>query len=187
MSSKLGVQNIAHTNGTNAMTIDSSGATTFTSDPFNSVIETWDYGTTNESIANGTVLSGWSRKTSGLLPNKNGGMSESSGIWTFPSTGVWSASIQWNIYTTAATLWHGLQVYETEDNSSYTNVRSSYTNSYAGSAYSNLVINYIVNITNTSNQKIKFQTNTASNVNVQAGNSGAASTFIQFIKLCPSV
>ena len=187
MSSKLGVQNIAHTNGTNAMTISSGGETTFTTDPFNSVFEVWDYGTTNAQIANGTVLSGWSRKTSGLIPSKNVGMSESSGIWTFPSTGVWSASIQWNIYTTAATLWHGLQVYETEDNSSYTNVRSAYTNSYAGAAYSNVVINHIVNITNTSNQKIKFQTNTASNVYVQTSGAGAGSTFLQFIKLCPSV
>ena len=31
MSSKIGVQNIAHTNGTNAMTVNASGVTTFTS------------------------------------------------------------------------------------------------------------------------------------------------------------
>ena len=33
MSSKLGVENIAHTNGTNAMTISSGGVATFTSNP----------------------------------------------------------------------------------------------------------------------------------------------------------
>jgi hypothetical protein len=187
MSSKLGVQNIAHTNGTNAMTIASDGATTFTSDPFNSVIEVWDYGTANAAIANATDLSGWSRQTGGLLPNKNGGMSESSGIWTFPSTGVWSASIQWNIYAASAVPWAGIQIFQTENNSSYANVRSAYTNIYANGTYSNLVINYIVNITNTSNQKIKFQTNTASNVTVQTTGAGSAATFVQFIKLCPSV
>jgi hypothetical protein len=186
MSSTIGVQNISHTNGTNAMTIDSSGATTFTSDPFNSVIEVWDYGTTNESIANATVLSGWTRQTSGLFPNKNGGMSTSNGIWTFPSTGVWSASIQFNIYATGAVPWAGIQIYQTENNSSYADVRSAYTNIYANGTYSNLVMNYIVNITNTSNQKIKFQTNTASNVVVQSTGSASASTFVQFIKLCPS-
>ena len=187
MSSTIGVQNIAHTNGTNAMTVASDGVTTFTTDPFNSVIEVWDYGTSNASIANGTDLSGWARQTSGLLPNKNGGMSESSGIWTFPSTGVWSASIQWNIYATGAVPWAGIQIFQTENNSSYANVRSAYTNIYANGTYSNLVMNYIVNITNTSNQKIKFQTNTASNVIVQTTGAGAASTFVQFIKLCPSV
>jgi len=35
MSSKIGVQNIAHTNGTNAMTVSASGVTTFTSVPVN--------------------------------------------------------------------------------------------------------------------------------------------------------
>ena len=71
MSSKIGVQNIAHTNGTNAMTISSGGATTFTSDPFNSVIETWYYGSSNVVLANGADLSGWNRKTNGLVANKN--------------------------------------------------------------------------------------------------------------------
>ena len=33
MSSKLGVQNIAHTNGTNAMTISSGGVATFPNNP----------------------------------------------------------------------------------------------------------------------------------------------------------
>lgn len=33
MSSKLGVQNIAHTNGTNAMTVSSSGVVTFANSP----------------------------------------------------------------------------------------------------------------------------------------------------------
>jgi len=33
MSSKIGVQNIAHTNGTNAMTVSASGVTTFTNPP----------------------------------------------------------------------------------------------------------------------------------------------------------
>ena len=35
MSSKIGVQNIAHTNGTNAMTVSASGVTTFTKVPIN--------------------------------------------------------------------------------------------------------------------------------------------------------
>ena len=35
MSSKIGVQNIAHTNGTNAMTVSSGGVTTFTNTPVN--------------------------------------------------------------------------------------------------------------------------------------------------------
>jgi hypothetical protein len=35
MSSKLGVQNIAHTNGTNAMTVSSGGVVTFNNSPVN--------------------------------------------------------------------------------------------------------------------------------------------------------
>lgn len=51
MSSKLGVQNIAHTNGTNAMTIDSGGRATF---PKTKVPSFHVYRTSQVSVANAT-------------------------------------------------------------------------------------------------------------------------------------
>ena len=186
MSSKIGVQNIAHTNGTNAMTVASDGATTFTTDPFNSVIETWYYGSSNVVLANGADLSGWNRKTNGLVVNKNGGMSESSAVWTFPSTGVWSVTAQLSFYTTATSAYHGLHMEQTINNSSYSLVKTAYTNSGGANRYSNVVCNHIMNITDTTNQKIKLSLNVESNINVQAG-TGNAATQATFIKLCPSV
>ena len=42
MSSKLGVQNIAHTNGTNAMTVSSGGVATFLNPPVGAFIPEYD-------------------------------------------------------------------------------------------------------------------------------------------------
>lgn len=54
MSSKLGVQNIAHTNGTNAMTIASDGVVAFNNKPTGAggILQTVVNGTINESIHN---------------------------------------------------------------------------------------------------------------------------------------
>ena len=51
MSSKIGVQNIAHTNGTNAMTVSSGGVVTFNNAPVNvgGILQTVVNGTINES------------------------------------------------------------------------------------------------------------------------------------------
>ena len=66
-------------------------------DPFNSVIETWNYDNTGRAHTNDMVLKyGFDRRTSNNTANKNGGMThstsagtEGAGIWTFPSTGIW--------------------------------------------------------------------------------------------------
>ena len=187
MSSKLGVQNIAHTNGTNAMTIDSDGATTFTSDPFNSVIETWYYHTGAIAESSGAVLDAtWYRQTDNGTANKNVGMSASSGIWTFPSTGIWQVTLLYQFYVSASSSNKGVTLRHTPNNgSNHNNIISMYSNVYASSAHGNITLPWTFNITNTSNQKISY-TVAGDNTTV-AGGSGVHSTKIQFIKLCPSV
>ena len=188
MSSTIGVQNIAHTNGTNAMTVASDGATTFTTDPFNSVIETFYYHTTDIAESNNAVLDQtWYRKTNHGTANKNGGMSASSGVWTFPSTGIWQTTLIFNYYRSNASLATGVTLNYTSDNSANTDtVIRMYNNFYAGTANSSITMPYTFNITDTSNQKF-FYTVVGDNVTVRGGGTDHSTTLLQFIKLCPSV
>jgi hypothetical protein len=188
MSSKLGVQNIAHTNGTNAMTIASDGATTFTSDPFNSVIETWIYDTTSRTHSNGDVLEeAWNRKTDILTANKNGGMSVSSGIFTFPSTGIWRIELDLHFYSSTSTAFIGGYAQITTDNSNYNDQQARYQSVSGGSRYGNVVLTHVLNITDITNQKIRWVAGSAADFTVAGGTSSINSTVARFIKLCPSV
>ena len=165
MSSKLGVENIAHTNGTNAMTISSGGVTAFTTDPFTSVIEL----TTNATA------------------NKNGGMTESTGTWTFPSTGVWSTMMSFVFYDSQASNSTGLLVaYSSDSGSNFTSVHGGYQAPKAVNAHGFITIPYIFNITNVSTERIRYMVSSGAGVYVRGG-SGWNTLKVQFIKLCPSV
>ena len=162
-----------------------TGATSFAE--ANSVIETWYYDSQDRSHTNGTVLNQtWTRKTNDLTANKNGGMSVSSGIFTFPSTGVWNVSLSLIFYASASTTYHGVRFNITTDNSSYSNVALAYTNSTSSGRHSNIQMPYVMNVTDTTNQKIKW-TISAQNAITVRGGSTEVGTKATFIKLCPSV
>ena len=178
-----------------AMAISSAGVVNFTQtptyastkDPFNSVIETWYYDSTDRTHTNGADLSQtWTRKTNNLTANKNGGMSNSSGIWTFPSTGVWSIAIKFEFYSSAATTYHGCMLEVTSDNSTYNEVINANTSTNASSVHSTIYMPYILNITDTTNQKFKWSVLAQHQIVVRGG-TGTNVTLAQFIKLCPSV
>lgn len=200
MSSTIGVQNIAHTNGTNAMTIASDGATTFTTDPFNSVIETWYYNDdTTTSYSNDEILhDGYTRLTTNNTANKNGGMTHDTaagtggtGIWTFPSTGIWRIELVLNFYCSGGTtVASGVRMQVTTDNSNYVNVCGIRNNGYATNANVGITLPYILNVTDVSNVKFRHRLNTQGNNIIVRGGSPSVDEFgtlIHFIKLCPSV
>tara|TARA_R110000851_G_scaffold51924_1_gene122976 strand:+ start:143 stop:703 length:561 start_codon:yes stop_codon:yes gene_type:complete len=186
MSSTIGVQNIAHTNGTNAMTIDSSGGTTFTSIPFNSVIETWYYNA-DESHNSGTALdSTWTRRSASLVANKNVGISVNNGIFTFPSTGIWNVTMTLRYKSTGASNYTAARLMITVNNSSYSPAKLSYVSDGASGKHNTSILTHVMNVTDISNQKLYYDVETQHAILVEGGEALNA-TEITFIKLCPSV
>ena len=87
MSSTIGVQNIAHTNGTNAMTVDGSGNATFAKNISQTDLQFWSgYHDQQEAPGAGGTLIYWSASA-------NNGITESSGVWTIPVSGIYLFSI----------------------------------------------------------------------------------------------
>jgi hypothetical protein len=111
------------------------------------------------------------------------GMSESSGIFTFPQTGIYLITAQgrW-LSNGSASLYMGIIIKMTTDNSSYVNVSSAYE-SASTNAYANTYINSIVDITNTSTHKLKFTRDAEGTQSQLQGDTDANTTAFTFIRL----
>ena len=96
MTSTLKVDNLAHSGGTVGMTIGSNGDVTES----NYVLEQWRL-TTNEAT-NNAVVDNWERVDDATSSSINAGMTQSGGIFTFPSTGLWLVTAQIQIYIDGA-------------------------------------------------------------------------------------
>jgi len=113
------------------------------------------------------------------------GMSESAGIFTFPSTGIWFVKFRVNNvyngenrYTTAA-----IQV--TTNNSSYANIASGeqgITNASAN-VYSNTLVETLIDCTNTSNVKVRFNIDVEDASTTTVGDTNVSYTSMMFIRL----
>ena len=170
-----------------------TGATSFAE--ANSVIETWYYDSTNNVHNNGDLLyRGYTRLTTNNTANKNGGMTHAStagtngtGIWTFPSTGIWRIELTSNLYHTGgADSSSGIFMEVTTDNSTYNSVTSSRSSGTGTNYYMSHVVPYVLNVDNVSN--VKFRHKITSNAGLMIRGGGDVwSTKINFIKLCPSV
>ena len=112
------------------------------------------------------------------------GMSESSGVFTYPSTGYWL--VIFNQFVTANTDTRSIQsrILTTHNNSDYV---THYTtggvvqaeSNFTGDAQTNTIIQ---DVTNVSNDKVKFAGGSTQTVTVE-GSSSANTTYMTFIKL----
>ena len=117
-------------------------------------------------------------------------MSVSSGIWTFPSTGIWSVHCIGNLYTSnnaTGSVRLGLEMEATTDNSTYTNI-SDGANWNPSNQFTFMMAQCmsLVDVTDTSNVKIRVNGvngGTNNSDRVWMGNTGKNETYITFIKL----
>lgn len=103
MASELGVQTIQHTNGTDALTIDSSGRVLTPARPIFSAHTYSANGSVHEAI---TAIQ-WGT----VLINQGSHFNNTTGIWTCPVDGIYSVSFNLNLKATN-TDWVGAHVYQ---------------------------------------------------------------------------
>ena len=132
------------------------------------VIEQWESGTLTFGASTDTIVSsGWT-----LLTNINGAMTQSSGEFTFPSTGYWLVRADFSFYgtspsnRTAAILTGTIQ---TTTNGSSWSSPSSVGNQHQTSSYntqthhSTGTSSYIFDVSSTSTHKVRFRALSDSN------------------------
>ena len=86
------------------------------------------------------------------------GMSESSGVFTFPSTGFWMVDFNARFHGTAGPRYIHAKIYTTTDNGTWVEAMAVSTNQYDGTStwYSNAQVKHLFDVTSTTNCKVKF-------------------------------
>ena len=114
-------------------------------------------------------------------------MTVSSGIWTFPGTGIWWIRGHGNLYFNGDSRHQHFAIHTTTDNSSYSLASSGYT-SISGvesnATQQSSDVDFIFDVTNVTTHKCKFAFENVTNSSVVlAGASTHNFTWFQFIRL----
>ena len=116
------------------------------------------------------------------------GMSQSSGVFTFPETGIYFVEAQYVYYASSSNMRYAIAIIEaTTNNSTYDHIafgRSYLTHNY-GTTYLTSRASSYVDVTNTSNVKVQFRTQTEATYDTMTlgGETDYNSTYFTFIRL----
>ena len=140
---------------------------------------------TSNASSTGTLTSNWARPSGTLLAYKGTGMTESSGIFSFPSTGYWLIMVQ--AYLSSPTSGVGsaqLNTVSTNDNFSsedeigvnriYQSSDNNYTTTFSQS---------IIDVTDLSNHKVKFYLSVSGDGAIEGSTNPVNSSRFAFYKL----
>ena len=138
--------------------------------------------TANAVGGSADITSNWERNDSTGFGQLGTGMTESSGIFTFPSTGIYLVTFYLNDLGGSSFLNSYSRLYVTTDNSSYTEVARGHG---VGAASHSQVIpaESIIDVTNTSNVKVKFAYYHGDGGGTALGNTSINVTYVTFIRL----
>jgi hypothetical protein len=187
MASELGVQTIQHTNGTDALTIDSSGSIAMP----NTVM--WHmFRNTAAVTTNNTAISSWEEPDDTMDAHRVGNysMSHSSGDWTFPRTGVYSVRFHATVDVVSSDDVVTVSLYGSTDGGSTFTDRLVLA---GGGGFDTTTDRHVlsgealVNITNTSTHKVRLYVESLGSSSSVLGNTDDSRTYIIFQYLAPSV
>jgi len=112
------------------------------------------------------------------------GMTQSSGVFTFPSTGIWFVqfTVSYNQSGGTDTLLES-NISVTINNSSFTDQCRCFTELGASGENQSVDTSTIIDVTDTSNVKVRFSVSSNASSNTVRGSSGNNQTFVTFIRL----
>jgi|9_EtaG_2_1085328.scaffolds.fasta_scaffold85513_2 hypothetical protein len=130
-----------------------------------------------------TIASNWESVDTDGGGSIGTAMSESSGIFSYPSTGIYFVNfvIQYQGPSQGATYAGGI-IQTTQNNSSYDKAVENYSSIYHPNGYGTSSSHFIHDVTNTTNDKIKFQASCEFAIDV-VGDTGYNVTYVSFIRL----
>ena len=166
---------------------DGNGNLTFVDPPF-SVYDKWVGSTT--PTGNQNPFTDWVRHNATKSPLLGTGMSHSSGIFTFPKTGVYLVRFNADMYnTSSAERTIDCDIMFTTDNSSYSLLQNSSGNVHNVGGYNihtTVQVQAMLDVTSTSNVKVQFKItayNNASTLKAQGYGAAGGYTYVDFTRV----
>jgi len=146
-------------------------------------IDKW-YLTTDLSVSDTVLTANLSRVTKDSWTTLGTGVSQSSGIFSFPSTGYWQIVLTSSWYiASGSSRYLASRILSTTNNSTYVKAKEEHTSMHSGGGtYATSQTNYIFEVTNTSNDKVKSEFYAIGGA-VLNGNATSDGTTFTFIKL----
>jgi len=131
------------------------------------------------------ITSNWERVDSKAFGHLGTGLSESSGIFTFPSTGFWLIRFVAGFTGSSLQSRHNIvHIITTADNSAYTEVTSGSTQMESDTSVNTQAFTeYLVDCISTTNVKVKFSTQVYNTSVATGGATGENVTFFHAVKL----
>ncbi len=171
-----GGNNLLISNGSGTITTNKLGIT---------VAGMWriNTGTSLSADTETTVTAGWEEVDSDSYTRIGSAMSESSGIWTFPETGIYQ--ILWNVQykdPQAAGNRCTTIISVTTDNSSYSTATDNSGNFESTSSRASILASHIFDVTDTTTHKCKLNAQNTGTVTLHSADSQSR-TWVQFIRL----
>ena len=180
MSSDLNVDTIKNTSGTAAMSIDSSGIVNLS----NTVM--YDtYRLTSDFTSDGTMTA-WEKPDDPLCVSVGDSMSVSSGIFTFPRTGVYRVAFYAMIDSAAADSLTAVELQGTVNNSSYDLIVYVREGGSTDVDYGTLYGEAVININDVSNRKVRLAASSVGTGSIVNGHTDESQTYISFQYLAPA-
>jgi hypothetical protein len=141
-------------------------------------------GTNAVSAGVTTTLSTFVEPTYTSFGRVGSGMSESSGIFTFPSTGIYLVFFHGYLYSNTDVTYVSTRIQGTNNNSSYvTMVETDISiKNVSGNTYTESNIFALFDVQDTANYKVRFQAYGTHDFNI-GSNAGITSTGVYFLKL----
>ena len=138
--------------------------------------------TANSTGGSADLTANWERNDSTGFAKIGTGLTESSGIFTFPSTGIYLVRFFLNDTGGSSFLNTYSRIYVTTNNSSYTEVARGHGIGGANDAQV-IPVESIIDVTDTSNVKVKFAYYHGDSGSTAKGDSDKNETYATFIRL----
>ena len=110
-------------------------------------------------------------------------MTESSGAFTFPATGIYLIQFIGVHTSSSQANWSQTEIHVTENNSSYGEAAFGYANLSHGNAYQSSYCQFMFDVTDTSTHKVKFRARGSNSNTTLVGHTNENHTTFQFTKL----
>ena len=158
-----------------------SSAPSWGAAPGISNIDQWHL-TTNQDLSSADPLTGWTHSTNAANGRKGTAMTESSGVFSFPSTGMWEVSFScWYYANARSSRWMQSRINSTENNSSYNQASAASNAIYntGSNGYNSAYSKFIYDVTSTTNCKIRFSVDSQATLQYMGGRNFTAVKFIR--------
>ena len=119
------------------------------------------------SSGSNTMTTNWyqfSTASNTHFPKIGDSMSQSSGIWTFPKTGIWTVDFVlgcYNVDNNSGTYFGFQMFFSTDTGGSYDRIYTAYGNMTSDDDHGELFVRAYIDVTNVSTNRLKFNTNMA--------------------------